>query len=229
MKFLYYKQAAALFTVVSLTGVACGQNSKVKTITIINGDTTVSEKEIGDKDIADIEKQITMVINEDGDSAGKKKVIKKIIINGDDKDKGDAMAYAYSIGEGDGEDVEVTTDDNSKETKIIIKKGDKEDDKKEGRENKTVINRSTNSTSGTEKESMSLNISVNKNTAKIDVETAGKEALNISILDENGKQVFYDTQKGGGKYSKEVKLEKGTYFLNIIRNKKSTTDKIVIQ
>ena len=49
------------------------------------------------------------------------------------------------------------------------------------------------------------------------------------ILDENGKQVHYDTQKAGGNYLKEIKLEKkGTYFLNIIQNKQSTTDKIII-
>lgn len=223
---LLYKRAIAIFTVIALTGAACGQNAKVKTITIINGDTTISEKEIGDKEIADIEKQITMVINEDGDSSGKKKVIKKIIINSDDKDD-DAMAYAYGFGEQKGEDVEITTDDNGKETRIVIKKGD--DDKEEHPAKKTVITRSMNSTSDKGKENMSLNISVKDNVAKVEVETSSKEALNISILDENGKQVFYDSQKTGGKYSKEIKLEKGTYFLNLIQNKKSTTDKIIIK
>jgi hypothetical protein len=227
MKFLYNKQAVAILTVIALTGSACGQNAKVKTITIVNGDTTISEKELGDKEIAEIEKQITMVINEDGDSSGKK-VIKKIIINGDDKKECDAMAFAYSIGEEKGDDVEIITDDNGKETKIIVKNGS--DEKGERREKKTVISRSTNSTDDKKgKESMNLNINVSRNLAKVEVETSSKEPLNISILDENGKQVFYETQKGGGKYSEEIKLEKGTYFLNLIQNKKSTTDKIVIQ
>ncbi|MCW3104965.1 MAG: hypothetical protein JWO09_3405 [Bacteroidetes bacterium] len=172
----------AVLTVIALTGVACGQNAKVKTITIINGDTTVSEKEAGD---ADIEKQITMVINHDGDSAGKK-VVKKIIINGDGQKDGDALAYAYTINDGKDEDEP-------------------------------------------EKASMKLNIRVTGNMAKVEAESSSKEQLNISILDENGKQVFYDSQKSGGKYSKEIKLEKGTYFLNLVQDKKSTTDKIVIR
>jgi hypothetical protein len=224
MKFLY-KQTIAMLAVIAITGAACGQNPKVKTITIINGDTTISEKEIGDKDIAEIEKQITMIINEDGDSSGKK-TIKKIIVNGDEKKECNALAYAYSIGDNDGENVEVTTDENGKETRIIIKKGD--GDRKKNAEEKTVIKREMNSESKESKERMSLNINVTKNIAKVEIETGSKEPLNISVLDENGKQVFYDTQKTGDKYSKEIKLEKGTYFLNVIQNKKSTSDKIVI-
>ena len=54
--------------------------------------------------------------------------------------------------------------------------------------------------------------------------------MNVSVLDENGKQVFYDTQKVGGKYSKEIPLgKKGTYFLNFIQNKASTTEKIIVE
>lgn len=223
---LQYKQFMAVLTVIALTGAACGQNPKVKTITIINGDTTVSEKEIGDADIADIEKQITMVINEDGGPAGKK-VVKKIIINSDDNKSENAMAYAYSMSEEQGEDVEITTDDNGKETKIIIKKGDKE--KGDDKSSKSVIRRSGSSSDKDGKENMRLSISVTNNVAKVEAESSSKEPLNISILDENGKQVFYDSQKGGGNYSKEIKLEKGTYFLNLVQNKKSTTDKIVIQ
>jgi hypothetical protein len=228
MKLLYSKQAMAFLTAIALTGSACGQNPKVKTITIINGDTTISEKEIGDKEIAEIERQITMVINEDDDSSGKKKVIKKIIIDGDEEKKCDAMAFAYSIGEEHGDDVEITTDENGKETKIIVKKNT--DGKSDKRDKSTVISRSRSSSDDkTGKESMSLNINVTKNIAKVEVETSSKEPLNISILDENGKQVFYESHKSGGKYSKEIRLEKGTYFLNLIQNKKSTTDKIVIQ
>jgi hypothetical protein len=221
-----YKQAMTALTVIALTGAACGQNAKVKTITIINGDTTVSEKEPGDPEIADIEKQITMMISDDGDPS-QKKVIKKIIINGDGSGKEDTFAYAYGMSDQKGEDVEITTDDNDKETKIIIKKGGKKkaDDKKEN----TTISRSVTSSSENGKESMSLNVKVTNNVAKVEVESGSREPLNISILDENGKQVFYESQKTGGKYSKEIKLEKGTYFMNVVQNKKSTTDKIVIQ
>ena len=81
-----------------------------------------------------------------------------------------------------------------------------------------------------ENKSVSININVKGTSAKIDVETGSKEPLNVSILDENGKQVFYDSQKAGGKYSKEIPLEKkGTYFLNLIQNKVSTTEKIIVE
>jgi len=75
MKNLYNKAlGASLLIAIAITGIACGQNAKVKTITIINGDTTISEKTIGTDEIAEIEKQITMVVSEDG-KAGDKKVI----------------------------------------------------------------------------------------------------------------------------------------------------------
>ena len=77
---------------------------------------------------------------------------------------------------------------------------------------------------------LNLNISIKNTTATIIVETNSKEALNINVLNENGKQIFYDTQKTGGKYNKEIPLgKKGTYFLNLIQNKKSTTEKIIIE
>ncbi|MCE3279232.1 MAG: hypothetical protein K0S44_1423 [Bacteroidetes bacterium] len=226
MNHLYKKTSAALFIAVALTGTACGQNSKVKTITIINGDTTITEKEIGDKEIEKIEKHITMVISDDKESSEKKTIRKKVVVNGEEDRDADALAYAYSIGEGDGEDVEITTDENGKETRIIIKKGEKE---RSGSGNKrTVINRSRNDEK-MEGESINLNLNITGNAAKIEAETNSKEPLHISILDENGKQFFYETHKNGGKYSKEIKLEKGTYFLNLIQNKKSTTDKIIIK
>lgn len=223
MNFLYNRYTGVVLTALAITTAACGQNAKVKTITIINGDTTVSEKEIGDKEIAEIEKQITIVTNEEGDKSNKK-VIKKIIVNGGNDNGAEAMAYAYKMGDDKDGDMEVTTSDDGKETKIIIKNGN--DDKSDDKEKKTVIKKSINTE---EKESMSLNINVKNNVAKIEVETNSKEPLNVSVLDENGKQVFYDSKKDGGKYNKEIKLEKGTYFLNLIQNKKTTNDKIVIQ
>jgi hypothetical protein len=229
MKLLYTRQIPALLIFVALTGSACGQNAKIKTITITNGDTTISEKEIGDNDIADIEKNITMVINEDGDNSNKKVVKKKIIVNDNKQEEGDALAYAYSFGDDKDQDVEITTNENKNETRIIIKKSG--DEEGESKEKKTVIKKSTTPINDKkEKEKLNLNINIKNTVAKVDIETMDKEPINIAVLDENGKQVFYDTAKNGGKYSKEINLEKkGTYFLNIIHNKKSTTETINIK
>ena len=233
MNFLYSKQMAALLVTATITTTACGQHSKVKTITIVNGDTTISESNLDEKEMEKMEKEISVMINDDGKHD--KKIVKKIIINGDDVDvkDGQAMAYAYSFGDGgaSAEDVEVITDGNDGETKVIIKKGGKE--KGEGKAEKTVVRKSISSSSSDgkeESENMNVNINVKNTTAKVEVETSSKEPLNVSVLDENGKQVFYDSQKSGGKYSKEIPLEKkGTYFLNLIQNKKSTSEKIVIE
>lgn len=227
MKNLYNKAlGASLLIAIAITGIACGQNAKVKTITIINGDTTVSEKTIGTDEIAEIEKQITMVVSEDG-KAGDKKVIKKIIINGDKSEGKDEMAFAFSNSSEKNEEVEVVTDENGKTTTKIIVKGD---GKEEASSDQKIIKKSVTINDGkTEKENVSVNINVNKNVVKINYTSSSKEAINVSILDENGKQIHYDTQKAGGNYFKEIKLEKkGTYFLNIIQNKQSTSDKIII-
>lgn len=228
MKNLYNRTiAASLVVAIAITGVACGQNAKVKTITIVNGDTTISEKTIGKDEIAEIEKQITMVVSEGG-KAGDKKIVKKIIINGDEKNTEDAMAFAYSINDSNNEDIEVTTDENGNTTtKVIVKEGGKEG---EATSEKKVVKKSVVINDGkTEKEDLNVNINVKKNVVKIDMASSSKEPINVSILDENGKQIHYDSQKEGGNYSKEIKLEKkGTYFLNIIHNKQSTSEKILI-
>jgi hypothetical protein len=227
MKLQYSKQLALILGMVAVTTVACGQKAKVKTITIVNGDTTISEQEIGDKEISEMEKNITMVINEDGEHSGKKTVTKKITINGDSDSENDAFAYAYDLGNDKDRDMEITTDENGSETKIIIKKG--KDEKSESGEKKTVIKKSMTADKK-EKEKMSINISVKNTIAKVDIETSGTEPVNITVLDENGKQVFYDSAKNAGKYSKEINLEKkGTYFMNIIHNKKLSSEKIEIK
>jgi hypothetical protein len=168
-----------------------------------------------------------MVITEDGDKS-EKVIKKKIIINEGDEKRPDAMAYAYSIGEGDGEDIEITTDENGKETRIIIKK---EGENGPAVRERKVISRNSGANERIEKEKvkMKLNIKVEKNLARLEVETGSKDPLNVSLLDENGKQVFYETQKDGSKFTKEIKLEKGTYFLSLIQNKKSTSEKIIIE
>jgi hypothetical protein len=217
----------------SLSTVSCAQNPKVstKTITIINGDTTISESNMDEKDVDKMMKDIDVRISDDGDSS--KKIIKKIVINGDDMDDAKTMAYAYSTG-GDDQDIEVTTDERDGETKIVIRKKDtdkKDKEEKGKKEEKKIVTKTIRMKDGKEeKESMHLNITVKNTVAKVEVETGSKAALNVSVLDENGRQVFYDTQQNGNKYSKEIPLnKKGTYFLNLIQDKKSTSEKIVIE
>ena len=210
--------------VMTMATVSCAQGPKVKTITIVNGDTTITESNLDEKEIAKLEKEIEVIITDDGKSEGTKKIVKKIIIN-DDKKDGEAMAYAYSIG-GDGEDVEITTNEDGKEMKVVVKSGEG----KEGKEKKVIKKEIRSEGASNEKSNVNVNISVKNTTAKVEIETSSKEPMNVSVLDENGKQVFYDSQKTGGKYSKEIPLgKKGTYFLNFIQNKTSNTEKIVVE
>ncbi|MFL5765065.1 MAG: T9SS type A sorting domain-containing protein [Bacteroidia bacterium] len=239
MKTNYITGFLGMAALLSLSIVSCAQDSKMKTktITIINGDTTISESDGPDgKEINKMMKDINVTISADGDST--KKIVKKIVIRGENADDAKAMAYAYSTGDGDDQDIEVNTDEHGGETKIIIKKKDDKGDKRDKGEKgdkgdkgeKKVITKTIRVTDGKEeKEHMNLNINVKNTTAKIEIETGSKSPLNISVLDENGKQVFYDTQKDGSKYSKEIPLgKKGTYFLNLIQDKKSTSEKIVV-
>ncbi len=211
-----YIKSILLATPIALMLTACGQNAKVKTITIVNGDTTISEKIIGDKEIAEIEKQITMVVT--SDSSNGKKMIKKIVINGDDKNAA-SMAYAFST---DGEEnVEISADEKGTKTKIIVTTDEKNDGKKKIIK-KTAVKE--------DNEIVDLNINIKNNVLKLDFTTASKEPISVSVMDENAKQVFSETQKAGNKYSKEIKLDKkGIYFLNIIQNKKITTEKIIVE
>jgi len=215
MKNIYIK-SLLLAAPVAIVLSACGQDTKVKTITIVNGDTTISEKIIGDKEIAEIDKQITMIVT--SDSVNGKKMIKKIVVKGDDKD---AASFAYAISKTNDAEIEVDATDKSATTKIVItsdddSKGDKKTIKK------TIVKE--------EKENVNLSINVKKNVAKVDFSTNSKEPINVSVLDENGKQIFYDSQKTGNAYSKEIKLDKkGHYFLTIVQNKKITTEKIIVE
>jgi hypothetical protein len=228
MKKFYPIAALSLAAILSFTGSACAQSTKMKTITIINGDTTISEKNIDDKELAEIDKKITVIINEDGKGeSSHKKIVKKTIINTDKKRDSDATAYAYSIGDDKDQDIQVISDGDEAETKISIEKSD---DKKGDLKDKKMIVKKSISMNDDTKGSMNININVKNSTAKLEIETNSKEPLNVTVLDENGKQVFYDSQKNGGNYSKEIKLDKkGTYFLNLIQNKKSTTEKIVVE
>lgn len=233
MNIPYKKPLTALTMLALFAGAAFGQKTKVKTITIVNGDTTVNES-MTDDDIAKMEKEMNIVISDDG-KAGKT-VTKKIIIKGDGDDAG-ATAYAYGMSDDRDQDVEVTTGENG-DTKIVIRKSrdGKDDDKQDAKtEKKTIVKRSSvttmNSSSGKmEKEKLNVSIQVEKMMAKIEVTSGSKAPMNVSILDENGKQVFYDSQQEGENYKKDIPLEKkGTYFLNLIQDKKSTTEKIVVE
>lgn len=201
---------------------ACAQSTKTKTITIVNGDTTITESNLDKKDVAKMEKEIEILINDDG--KGEKRIVKKIIIN-DDKKDGEALAYAYTIGD-EGEDVEITTSEDGKEMKVVVKSGDGKDSKE-----KNVIKKEIKCEGpAKEKVTLNMNISIDKTTVKVQIESSSKEPMNVSILDENGKQVFYDSQKVGGKYSKDIPLgKKGTYFLNFIQNKTSKMETIIVE
>lgn len=182
------------------------QGTKTKTITIVNGDTTITESNLGKKKVTKMEKEIEIMIN-------------------DDKKEGETMAYAYAFGD-EGDDMEITTSEDGKEMKVIVKTGEGKDSKE-----KNVIKKEIKCEGpAKEKVTLNLNISINKTTAKVNIESSSKEQMNVSILDENGKQVFYDSQKVGGKYSKEIPLgKKGTYFLNFIQNKTSKTETIIVE
>ena len=219
-KYIIAYMSTMLVLVITIGSYA--QGTKTKTITIVNDDTTITESNVGKKELAKMEKEIEIMINDDAKE--EKKIVKKIIIN-DDKKEGQTMAYAYAIGD-DGDDVEITTSEDGKEMKVVVKTGEGKDSKE-----KNVIKKEIKCEGpAKEKVTLNLNISIDKTTAKVQIESSSKEPMNVSILDENGKQVFYDSQKVGGKYSKEIPLgKKGTYFLNFIQNKTSKMETIIVE
>ena len=224
----YKKHIAAMIAAIAITGSACGQHSKVKTITIVNGDTTISESETDGKALSELEKEMNISISGAGNQ---KTVTKKVIITGDDEKTTEARAYAYSFGDDAERDIEVITNGDESDTKIIIKKEKKEPgEKEEATERKTIVKKEVRKDGdSSETTTLNMNISVKNTTAKVEVQSNSKAPINISILDENGKQVFYDSPKSGGNYSREVPLgKKGTYFLSLIQDKKVSTEKIVV-
>ena len=242
MNILYKKPLLTLMIAAAASGAAFGQKTKVRTITIVNGDTTVNER-ITDDDVAQMEKEMNIVINDDDSTSGKK-TVKKIVIRGDGDDA-DAKAFAYSFGDMDEPDIDMTTGADGS-MNIVIKKSrtDKADlkdnkdskDSKDTKEKKVIIKNSSSTvmssgTSGkTEKEKLNVNIRVEDTTAKISISSGSSAPMNVSVLDENGRQVFYDSQQNGGSYQKEIPLgKKGTFFLNLIQDKRSTTEKIVVE
>jgi hypothetical protein len=219
----YTKTLKAAFFMMVLSGMACGQNNHVKTITIINGDTTIKEENLDEKALAEIEKQLDMTIN-DGDSSHK--IHKKIIITQNDKNPSHSESYSYTITD---DDNEKGTSDEKNETKISIITDDKTGSNPSPgtriiRKNTIIKDDSADA------DQLNISIQVKNTNANVSIETSGQTPIYISILDENGKQVFYDSQTKGGTYQKEIPLKKkGTYFLNLIQNKKSTTEKIIVE
>lgn len=213
---------ACMLILVGIIVSSCGQNPTIKTITIVNGDTTISEGEFNEKEFAEMGKHIEISMTEEGD--GSEKRIKKILIH-DENEENKAGIESTNKNDQEERKVQVTRNENGTETRIIVKKVEENNPK----ETRKIVKKETGIVSEV-KENKSLNISIKNTTATITVETNSREALNISILNENGKQIFYDTQKTGGKYNKEIPLgKKGTYFLNLIQNKNSTTEKIIVE
>ena len=213
---------ACMLILVGIIVSSCGQNPTIKTITIVNGDTTISEGEFNEKEFAEMGKHIEISMTEEGD--GSEKRIKKILIH-DENEENKAGIESTNKNDQEERKVQVTRNENGTETRIIVKKVEENNPK----ETRKIVKKETGIVSEV-KENKSLNISIKNTTATITVETNNREALNISILNENGKQIFYDTQKTGGKYNKEIPLgKKGTYFLNLIQNKNSTTEKIIVE
>ena len=223
-KFYQISFIACMLLLVGIIVSSCGQNPTIKTITIVNGDTTISEGEFNEKEFAEMGKHIEISMTEDSD--GSEKRIKKILIH-DENEENKARIESTNKNDQEERKVQVTRNENGTETRIIVKKVEENNPK----ETRKIVKKETGIVSEVkENNSLNLNISIKSTTATITVETNSKEALNISILNENGKQIFYDTQKTGGKYNKEIPLgKKGTYVLNLIQNKNSATEKIIIE
>ena len=223
-KFYQISFIACMLLLVGIIVSSCGQNPTIKTITIVNGDTTISKGEFNEKEFAEMGKHIEISMTEDSD--GSEKRIKKILIH-DENEENKARIESTNKNDQEERKVQVTRNENGTETRIIVKKVEENNPK----ETRKIVKKETGIVSEVkENNSLNLNISIKNTTARITVETISREALNISVLNENGKQIFYDTQKIGGKYNKEIPLgKKGTYFLNLIQNKNSTTEKIIIE
>jgi hypothetical protein len=206
MKSIYIKSIPFMIAAATLVTNA-GAQTKTKTITIIDGDTTITEKEL-DHDI--------IIITENTDKDGK--VSRKKTVVRDAEPREDAVAYSYRSGRE--EDIEIRTN-NGREDKVIIRK-------EKGAHDRSDMEM-LRAERALDKSGLNVQLNVEKDVMKLEVESSGKEPVHISLLDENGKQILYETQKDGKKYSKEMKLNKGAYFLNVIHNQNTTTDKIIIK
>ena len=72
MKNIYQIGFTGSMLLLSIIVSSCGQNPKIKTITIVNGDTTISEGEFNEKEFAEMGKHIEISMTGDGDGSEKR-------------------------------------------------------------------------------------------------------------------------------------------------------------
>jgi len=240
---MFYKyQLSTLLLSLLVISTTYGQKTKIKTITIVDGDTTVNEETISEADFAWDEKsdkskkvKVMKFISSDDSTSGASEM--EMIIDDNDK-KGKAVTKTVIVMDDGGKvitnDIEknisyvIEIDDNGKKTKKVWTEAETVN----GNDKKKVVKMC----GPTEVENIpvfkNINLNVDTKTLKIklDIESEKSDAINVVVMDELGKQVFYDSQKDGTKYKKEIKLEKkGVYFLSIIQNKKVMNERIVME
>lgn len=235
-----------------ISGIACGQKEpagstgkRVKTITIVNGDTTITESNISENEFAwtDNNKKdsknvkVMKIISSDGDTAEINEIETKIKTIMDEKGNGEKMHKKIIMIDENGNTKTIQTEnsfsydfniDNKGKKKVIII-DDEEDMPKDG---KRIVKKvgSHNEGDALPVKNININVDEKKQTIKLELESEKEDAINVVVMDEQGKQVFYDSQKNGKKYEKEIKLDKkGVYFLSIIQNKKVMNERIVIE
>ena len=107
MKNIYQIGFTVSMLLLSIIVSSCGQNPKIKTITIVNGDTTISEGEFNEKEFAEMGKHIEISMTGDGD--GSEKRIKKILISNENEEN---KANSESTNNNDQEEREVQVKKN---------------------------------------------------------------------------------------------------------------------
>ena len=184
-----------LALVPALSGSMTAQNTSLRTITIVNGDTTITENSLPVQPGARERQVVREERRKDKEVEGRKE--KEI----------HTYSYSYDFRDdksADGAQKEMIIDHNprngSPKTPQIRKAG-------------TI--------------STSFSLQVKDETLNLDADT-GSEPLTISVLDRNGKQILLESNQSGGKYHKEIRLEKGTYFLSLIHGNKSESETIEI-
>jgi hypothetical protein len=208
---------------------------KVKTITIVDGDTTINEQTIDTPDLKDLEKNLDNI-------KGKNVNVTVMAMAGTDKAMENMDSLMKSM------NVEVYTNEakggkeqKKKVKKVIIKNGnantnsssysfDTEDAepgdvivreiKTEAKDGKKVTVMSTvkvldsktttDKLTSTKKELslQQLNFYPNPSNGKfsLEFETSDKDPVTIHIMDTNGKEVYNETVKGEEKYKREIEL-----------------------
>jgi hypothetical protein len=183
----------------------------------------------------------TFIITTPDDKGGKKE--EKVIIK---KEKGSNGSYSYTIDSDEGNvNMDLSNGDgkDGSNSVIVITANDKD-----GKNGKKVIVRSSvividdnDKPDGKKKEvkeeresAGDLKFFPNPSDGRFTVEydLKSKETAVLTITDANGKQLFRDEIRGGGKYSKQIDLGssgKGVFILNLQQGKKSISRKIVIE